>query len=155
MATEAQRKATKRYYEKHKEEILAKDRIENMTPEQAEAHRAKQRAYYQKRKDEGRVPEFVYSHDYYVANKDRMMEQQRKSNLKHADKRRAYQIKYHEENRDEILRKQKLYRDREDVKIQKRIYQAEWYAKHPGYRAQKNREAKERKALAEEGKPLE
>ncbi len=150
-SSEAQKRASAKYRLNHLEELRAKDRIANMSEEEREIKREYNRSYYKKRKLEGKMPEYVYSPEYFQLNKERIYAAQRRYNLKNKSAQKEYQKKFYEANRERILERQKDYRDREDVKIKKKIYQKRWYELHSGYRVRKYHEAKERKALNEGG----
>ena len=93
-----------KYYQEHKEEILAK--AKKYYQKNKEDIKARSKKYYDEHKEE--LKERGYSHDYYEAHKEELRARARKYTKDHADKIRAYK----KANREKILADQARWREK-------------------------------------------
>lgn len=107
---EKSREYAKKYYYKHREQVLEKTRKryqetkENMTEEEKKRKSEYSRKWYLEHKDKYRE----WSNRYYKNNAEKVREKRRKYHKENKEKEAEYRVKYCRENKDKVKEWNKL-----------------------------------------------
>ena len=123
----------KNFYEKHKEEIILKNKLYHEEHKEKErkrakeyhiAHKEEKKLKYYENHEENKLKNRLAFKKHYQEHLDEMREKYRKRYESHREERLEYLRKYREEHKKELLEKKKAYREahKEELRLKAKEY---------------------------------